>query len=75
MVAIFSIAMANVLVLLRVLVLWQDDKVCPAYSFKFSKLGSSNIFQENRPVSLGRVFLEFPRNDLYDALDLCHGPS
>ena len=43
--------------------------------FKLSKLDSSNISQENRPVSLGRVFLELPRNDLYDALDLCHGPS
>lgn len=29
MVAIVSIGIANLLVLLRVLVLWQDDEVCP----------------------------------------------
>lgn len=75
--AIISIGIGNVLVLLRVLVLWQDDKVRPAWlpprelhapdPLKFS--------QEDYTTSLGRVLRQFYRNDVFDVLHLRQGAS
>ena len=76
MVSIFSIAIANALVLLRVLVLWQDNKVRLAFNPpKLSKLDSSNIPQENHTITLGRVLPELHSDEHYDALDLHQGCS
>jgi hypothetical protein len=69
MMAIVSIGIANVLVLLRVLALWENDRVRSPR--KLSKRHSSNASEENYAISLGRILPEFFRDDLHDALDMC----
>ena len=69
MMAIVSIGIANVLVLLRVLALWENDRVRSPR--KLSRRHLSNTSEENYAISLGRILPEFFRDDLHDALDMC----
>jgi hypothetical protein len=67
---------ANVLILLRVLVLWQDDRVRkPRFRFESLCLNCSFVSQARYPFPLGRVLVKLSRNGLYDAPDLHQGYS